>query len=79
MPIELKGGDNTDDDSIIEKPSHREALAASLILQRYISDITDPFARQLEGILTNFGRQTRLDEVNSLRPTQITDYFLNTS
>jgi hypothetical protein len=73
--LEINGGDDDDDIEVIEKPNRREALAASLTLQRYISDISDPFARQLEVILASFGRQTRLEETQSLQPSQITDYF----
>lgn len=37
--LEINGGDDDDDDAILENPSRREALAASLTLQRYIADI----------------------------------------
>ena len=74
--LEVNGGDDDDDDvEVIEKPNRREALAASLTLQRYTADIGEPFARQLEVILSSFGRQTRLEETQSLRPSRITDYF----
>ena len=54
--LEINGGDNSDDDDlVIEKPNRREALAALLTLQGCISDIGDPFARQLEAILVSFG------------------------
>ena len=73
--LKINGGDNDDNDKIIEKPNCQEALAASLTLQRYISDIGDPFARQLEAILASFGWQTCLEETQSLQPSHITDYF----
>ncbi|KAG6871229.1 hypothetical protein C0995_007048 [Termitomyces sp. Mi166 len=57
------------------KPARREALKAALTLQAYVADLNEPFARELEDILAKFGRQTRLDEFKSLRPTAITDYL----
>ena len=70
--LEINGGDN---DKIIEKPNRQEALAALLTLQRYISDIGDLFAHQLEAILASFGWQTHLKETQFLQPSHITDYF----
>jgi len=76
--LEINGGNNDDNDvEVIEKPDCREALAASLTLQRYISDIGDPFAHQLEAILASFGRQTHLEETQSLQPSHITNYFIS--
>ena len=43
--------------------------------QKYIADINEPFACKLEGILTNFGYQTRLEDVRTIEATHITDYF----
>ena len=74
--MEINGGDDVDDDvKVVEKPNRQEALTASFTLQRYLSDIGDPFARQLEAVLANFGRHTRLEETRSLQPSRITDYF----
>ena len=61
------------------KPSRREALLAASTLRSYVSDINDPFARNLEGILTNFGHQIHLDELRSFKPTAISDYFVRRS
>ena len=53
--LKINRGDNNNNDiEVIEKPDCREALAASLTLQRYISDIGDLFAHQLEAILASF-------------------------
>ena len=63
--LEINEGDDSDDDNlVIKKPNRREALAASLTLQQYISDIGDPFACELEAILASFGWQTRLRRLN---------------
>ncbi|KAJ6521188.1 hypothetical protein DFH09DRAFT_1097966 [Mycena vulgaris] len=50
-------------------------LEAASILREYILDRDDAFARQLEAILARFGRQTRLDDMKTIRETQMTDYF----
>ena len=57
-------GDDDDDVYTHEKPNRREPLAAPWTLQRYISDISDPFSRRLEVIL-GFGRQTPCREEHS--------------
>ena len=70
--MEINGGD---DDEIINIPSPRDALAASLILRRYAADLNDPCARKLEAILAGFSRQVRLQESREMKPTLITSYF----
>ncbi|KAJ6529833.1 hypothetical protein B0H19DRAFT_1332979 [Mycena capillaripes] len=56
-------------------PTRRQALEACSILRRFVVDSGDPFARQMETMLSRFTRQTRLDETNSLISTSITEYF----
>jgi hypothetical protein len=73
--MEVNGGYDVDDDVVDEKPTRKEALAAAFTLRSYVADINEPFARKLEGILASFGRQTRLEEAQSLETTYITDYF----
>ena len=41
-----------------------------LVCQKYAADINEPFARKLEGVLSNFGCQTRLEDVCMVEPTQ---------
>jgi len=80
--METNGGDDPDDlgDEVMEvKPSRREALAASMTLQRFVANMDDPFARRLEALLANFGRQTRFEESIALRSSRITDYFTSSS
>ncbi|KAJ6627704.1 hypothetical protein B0H10DRAFT_1779346, partial [Mycena sp. CBHHK59/15] len=48
---------------------------AASTLCRYVSDRDDEFTYQLKGILTRFGRQTRLDDAKAMHDTQMTDYF----
>ena len=59
----------------IPQPSRAEALSAVGTLQRYLSPMDNPFARKLEAVLASFGRQTRLEDVESMRDSSITDYF----
>lgn len=56
------------------KPSRRDAITAASTIRKYVVDLDEPFARKLEVILSSFGRQTRLDEFQSLSPTNITDF-----
>ncbi|KAG6864117.1 hypothetical protein C0991_012351 [Blastosporella zonata] len=71
---EINGGDDGDID-IIPKPTRGDALKAASLLQEYVLDMDESFAREMEAILAKFGRQTRLAEVKSLHLSAITDYF----
>jgi hypothetical protein len=48
--MEINGGDDTNKE-IINMPSHRDALAASLTLQQYVADLDDPCTQKPEAIL----------------------------
>ena len=56
-------------------PSWKEALVASLTLQKYVAGINKPYACQLESQLTSFGHEIRLDQAKSMQDSHITDYF----
>jgi len=73
--MEVNGGYDDSDVVRNKKPTRKEALAAALTLRNYVADINQPFARNLEDILTSFGRQTKLEEARAMEPTYITDYF----
>ena len=75
--IEVNGGDNIDEEAVEVKPTRKEVLTATFILQKFIADINDsePYAHKLEGILMNFRHQTGLEEVHMMETTHITDYF----
>ncbi|KAF5390086.1 hypothetical protein D9757_003734 [Collybiopsis confluens] len=73
----IAGGDDGQDDDAdtLPRPSHRDALQAALLLQRYTQNMDDGYARNLEHILGSFGRATRLEEMKSLVDSSITDYL----
>ncbi|KAJ6626267.1 hypothetical protein B0H10DRAFT_1781742, partial [Mycena sp. CBHHK59/15] len=73
---EINGGD-IDHGDLPEMPkvTPKEALEAVLKLCNYLADVEGPFAHQLEVGLSKFGRETRIEETNSLVPTAITDFF----
>ncbi|KAJ6578154.1 hypothetical protein B0H19DRAFT_932932 [Mycena capillaripes] len=75
---EINGG-NDDHGDLPEMPkvTRKEALEAVLKLRNYLADVEGPFARQLEIGLSKFGRETRIEETNSLIPTTITDFFIS--
>ncbi|KAJ7817437.1 hypothetical protein B0H14DRAFT_2842360, partial [Mycena olivaceomarginata] len=56
-------------------PSRQHALNAVLTLQKYTAAMDDNFARRLDSLLVSFGRQTQLEETNSLVDAPITNYF----
>ena len=55
--------------------TRKEALNAMATLQQYVSGLDGNFARQMEQVLADFGRQTRLEELRNLKDTALTDYF----
>ena len=57
--------------------TRNEALQAALVVKKCIQDLNNPFTRKLEpeAIVDTFSWQTRLVEVQSLKPTVMTDYF----
>jgi hypothetical protein len=63
-----------EDQVIVEGPSWKEALVASLTLEKYIAGINKPYACQLEAQLTGFGHEIHLDQAKSMQETYITDY-----
>ncbi|KAJ6617328.1 hypothetical protein B0H10DRAFT_2033776 [Mycena sp. CBHHK59/15] len=73
--LEINGGDDFDSAAQVPRPSRRQALEAASTLWAYLSDRDDGFARQLEVVLAQFGCQTRLDDMKTMRDTQMTDYF----
>ncbi|EIW78257.1 hypothetical protein CONPUDRAFT_61139, partial [Coniophora puteana RWD-64-598 SS2] len=47
-------------------------------ISKYIAALDDrPMARKLEALLGSFNRQLHLDQVSSLKETQITQYFVS--
>ncbi|KAG5333423.1 hypothetical protein C0989_005807, partial [Termitomyces sp. Mn162] len=73
---EEKSSDAVDDSEVISvKPSHQEALNVASTILRYVSDMDQQYACQLEGILVSFGCQTHLEEFQSLQPTTLNEYF----
>ena len=73
--MEVNGGDNIEEEMVQVKPTRKEALTAAFTLQKYIADINELFARKLEGILVNFGHQTRMEGNRMMEASRITDYF----
>ncbi|KAF8229162.1 hypothetical protein L208DRAFT_1482933, partial [Tricholoma matsutake] len=53
--IEVNGGYDSDNDAVDQKPMCKEALTAAFALRSYVTDINEPFACKLEGILASSG------------------------
>ena len=76
--MEINGGDDVDEEclaTIDPAPTHKDVLWATSVIKQYIDDINNPVACQLEALLGSFNCQLRLEEVDSLKDTSITDYF----
>ncbi|KAJ7816236.1 hypothetical protein B0H14DRAFT_2602839 [Mycena olivaceomarginata] len=64
-----------DDGSLAEpRPTRKEALQAVAMLSRFLEDVDGPFARMLEGSMTKFGRETRLEQSRGLVSASIAEY-----
>ncbi|KAG6876411.1 hypothetical protein C0993_003308 [Termitomyces sp. T159_Od127] len=74
---EERGNDVVDNNSevIDQKPSRWEVLNAASVILKYVSDINQPYSRQVESVLASFGCQTRTEEFQNLRSTTLNDYF----
>ncbi|KAF8999978.1 hypothetical protein BDQ17DRAFT_1245947, partial [Cyathus striatus] len=74
--LEINGGDDIEgEDVVAPKPTHKEALTASMLLQQYMADNEDPEARLLEAAVMHCWRKMQLDAFRVLKEPQITDYF----
>ena len=71
--------DTKDHEDVVPHPTHHEALAAALTLQRYVQDIDTPYAWDFESSLVSFGHQTWLDGLKTMQDTKISDYFIQKS
>ncbi|KAJ7494974.1 hypothetical protein FB451DRAFT_1020216, partial [Mycena latifolia] len=72
---EKTGGDDDEESDL--KPTRREALQAVSALCKYITDLDEPFAWKLEGMLATFGCETHCEEAKVRVDTSITDYFVH--
>jgi hypothetical protein len=78
--IETNGGDDFNAGGPPEPlPSRRDVLKAVSTIIKYIGDLNDPFACNMETILGLFTRQICLDEARNMKETFMTDYFANVS
>lgn len=80
--MEINGGDDVDEDGCNDDvelvPTVKEVLAASSIVQSFVSNVDEPFARQLEVLLGKLGHHARLEHSKTLRDGLLTDFFSNT-
>ena len=71
--------DNDNTPAAMSKATRTESLQATFVIQDYLKDIDDPFARKFGPVLMSFGCQTHLTEFQNLTTTAITDYFARNS
>jgi hypothetical protein len=73
--IEINGGDDHDTGNVRALPSLLEVLESVDVLKTHLSDVNEPFARQLEVLLGKASRHVRAEQSRNLRETSIMDYF----
>ena len=74
--IDENGGDDLNSDGPVQTcPTSCEVLQAAAVINRYIDELDDPIARELEMTLGSFNRQLCLQQAKSMKSTTLTDYF----
>lgn len=74
--LEINGGDDIDGVVPLEpQPTRIDVCRAISVISKYIDDINNPLAREVEAALSSFNRQLRLEEARITKETAITDYF----
>lgn len=74
--MEVTGCDDVDNDVPPEpRPTRRDVVKATSIINKYIIESDDPQSRKLEGMLSAFNRQLRWDETKNLKETSLADFF----
>ena len=76
--MEINGGDDVDKEPVEPTLSRKDVLKATSVIRRFVDDMNDPIAHQLETLLGSFNHQLRVEEMRSLRDSSITDYFTRT-
>ena len=74
---ETGGMDDSDEEVATDdpQPSRAEALSAVGTLQHFLSPMDNHFACKLETLLASFGQQNRLEDMELMQDSSITDYF----
>ncbi|KAJ7439835.1 hypothetical protein FB451DRAFT_1059227 [Mycena latifolia] len=73
---EKNGSDNDEEDKL--KLTRKETLQATSTLCKYITDLDNPFACKIVGILSQFDHETWQEEAIVMVDTLITDYLVRT-
>lgn len=66
---------DSSDEEVTYVPTRSEALKAASILKVYLSEIDEPFARNFEMLLAEFGKYSTLNQLKEKTETTILDYF----
>ena len=80
--MEINSGDDVDEDGCNDDvepvPTLKEVLAASSVMQSFVSNVDEPFACQLEVLLGKLGHHAWLEHSKTLWDGLLTDFFSNT-
>ena len=77
--MKVTGWDGVDDDVPPEpRPTRRDVVKATSIINKYLIELDDHQFRRLEAMLSAFNWQLRLDETRNLKETSLTDFFTHT-
>ena len=68
--------DSNDEEKVL--PTHKKTHNVIGTLQQYVSGLDGHLVCQIEQILPDFSRQTRLEELRNLKDTSLTDCFIST-
>ena len=71
----LDGAGNMIDEERVAEVLDNESGYAKSTIEKYVAALDEPYARNLESILADFARSTRLIEAKKLKVLVLTDYF----
>jgi hypothetical protein len=73
--IDKNGGDDVNSGLVEARPTICEVQQAVAVLNKYIDEVDDPIARNLEAVLGSFNHKPHLDEAKSMRTNVLTNFF----
>ncbi|KAJ3544961.1 hypothetical protein NMY22_g2609 [Coprinellus aureogranulatus] len=73
--LDINGGDDAEEEPLSDVPSPAEVQKAISTITSHLLASDEPYARKLEGLLSQMRRDLRLEQTRALRSTKVTDFF----
>ena len=73
--IDINGGDNIDGVPLDTQPTRWDVIKAVFTIHKYIGDLNDPIAQNLEVYLASFNMNIHHDRIRCMKNILLTDIF----